>query len=101
MLCPPEITKILAEILRTGLLRIRALGWEQNPDRCAVEADHLHNLPTLLTDYKPALLDFYWNSERPTFIQESSPEDISAFEPLWEMLAEHVVSKPTEKVPVK
>ena len=92
MQCPPESTEILSDILRTGLLRIRALGWNQNPVRCAVEADHLHNLPALLSTFKPELLDYYWNIERISFIQQSTPEDVAGFEPLWRSLAEHVQS---------
>src|SRR5207248_763300 len=46
MQCPPEIVEIVAHILQVGLVRIRALGWQNNAGRCAVEADHLHNLPT-------------------------------------------------------
>ena len=90
MQCPPEIMKILAAILRTGLLRIRSLGWNENPERCAIEADHLHNLPALLADFKPELLDYYWTCERPSFIQQCSSEGVTGFEPLWEALANHV-----------
>ena len=90
MQCPAEIAEILGEILRIGLLRIRVLGWNQDPDRCAIEADHLHNLPVLLSDYKPGLLDYYWTAERTAFMEQSSREDISQFEPLWQALANHL-----------
>jgi hypothetical protein len=36
------------QILRIGLLRIRAFGEEGLADRCAIEADHLHNLPEIV-----------------------------------------------------
>jgi hypothetical protein len=87
MQCPPEIAEIVCEILRTGLLRIRALG---DAHRCALEADHLHNLPTLLANYKPELLDFYLRVERAGFIERSAPEVVEAFEPMWQSLAKHV-----------
>jgi hypothetical protein len=90
MQCPPELGGILAEIITTGLLRIRAQGSMENAERCAVEADHLHNLPELLAEYKPELLDFYWRVERVVFIRRSAREDTAAFEPLWAALAEHV-----------
>ena len=89
MQCPPEIAELVCEILRTGLLRIRALG---DGDRCAVEADHLHNLPGLLANYKPELLDFYWRVERESFIKRSPPEDVQAFEPVWNALAKHLTA---------
>ena len=98
MQCPPEIAAIVCEILRTGLLRIRARA---AADRCAfLEADHLHNLPDLLANYKPELLDFYWRVERVGFVERSKPEDIRAFEPMWNALAKHVPS-PTSYVPRK
>jgi hypothetical protein len=87
MRCPPEIAEIVCEILRTGLLRIRFLA---NASRSVVEADHLHNLPGLLADYKPELLDYYWEVERPRFIEHSTPEDVRSFEPLWNALVKHV-----------
>jgi hypothetical protein len=90
MPCPPEITEILTAILTTGLLRIRAWCWGDDPARCTLEADHLHNLPGLLANYKLELLDYYWQVERPCFIERSSPEDIAAFEPLWQALEKHV-----------
>ena len=99
MQCPPEILKTLTDILYTGLLRIRALGWSQNAARCAVEADHLHNVPALLADYKPELLDFYWRVQRVEFIRESSYEEVARYEPLWNALAEHVVSRKDSAVP--
>ena len=87
MQCPPEIAEIVCEILRTGLLRIRALG---DADRCTLEADHLHNLPGLLVNYKPELLDYYWQVERVGFVACSTPEDVQGFEPLWRVLAKYV-----------
>jgi hypothetical protein len=89
MQCPHEILEIVCEILRTGLLRIRAL---RDPERSMIEADHLHNLPALLADYKPELLDFYWKIERVCFIQRSTAEESRGFELLWNALAEHLHS---------
>jgi hypothetical protein len=93
--------EIVCDILRMGLLRIRALDWNQNPGRCAVEADHLHNLPGLLSSFKPELLDYYWNIERISFIQQSSRDDVAGFEPLWQSLAEHIHSGKDEVVAAK
>src|SRR5438046_1138707 len=93
MQCPPEIAEILCEILRTGLLRIRAL---RDADRSTLEADHLHNLPGLLANYKPELLDYYWRVERVGFVERSTPEDVQGFEPLWNILAKHVTSPKSE-----
>jgi hypothetical protein len=87
MQCPHEIAGILCEILRTGLLHLRARA---DADRCALEADHLHNLPGLLANFKPELLDYYWRVERAGFVERSTPEDVQSFEPLWKALAKHM-----------
>jgi hypothetical protein len=98
MQCPPEIAEIVCEILRTGLLRIRAFGWDRNPERCALEADHLHNLPDLLVDYKPELLDYYWSVERACLIERSTRQHVEGFEPLWKALAKHVTPGESEAI---
>jgi hypothetical protein len=91
MQCPPEIANIVAEIITTGVLRIRALGLNSGgAERCAVEADHIHNLPRLLSHFKPELLDYYWHAERLAFIRQSTAEKVEGFEPLWNALAPHV-----------
>jgi hypothetical protein len=96
MNCPPEVAEIILAILRTGLARIRALAWSGESGRCAVEADHLHNLPVLLANYSPDLLRFYWDVERMSFVNESQKQDVVAFEEHWKRLASLV---PAEAVP--
>ena|SRR5437773_1235522 len=86
MNCPPEIAEILLAILRTGLLRIRALSWSNDSRRCAVEADHLHNLPSLLTDFSLDRLQYYWDAERVGYLSQSTKEEVVLFEPDWKRL---------------
>jgi hypothetical protein len=85
-----EIAEILAEILTTGLLRIRALGWDGNAARCAIESDHIHNLPDLMVHYSPERLAYYWDVERPSYISQTSAPDLTVWEPLWQQLNEHI-----------
>lgn len=87
MTCPPEIADVVREILKTGLLRIRASAWSGDSRRCAIEADHLHNLPDLLADYSAERLEYYLEAERAGFVGQSTPEQAAAFEPLWKRLA--------------
>jgi hypothetical protein len=87
MQCPPEVAVIICEILRIGLLRIRSLN---DAERCMLEADHLHNLPDLLANFRPDLLDFYWNVERVCFIEQSTSMDVADFESSWQALTKHV-----------
>lgn len=88
--CPPEIAEVLLAMLETGLLRIRALAWSGQADRCAIEADHLHNLPGLLADYSPERLHYYWDVERVSYIDQDSEDQCEGWGPLWQRLYPHV-----------
>lgn len=68
------------------MLRIRASGWAGDSARCAIEADHLHNLPSLLRDYSPARLNYYWEAERSRYMAQSTEADCALFKPLWDEL---------------
>src|SRR5438067_2078010 len=86
MRCPLEISEIVLKILETGLLRLRSLGWSGQADRCAIEADHIHNLPSLLSDFSPERLVYYWDSERPAYIAQLPEEQRGGWELLWQRL---------------
>jgi hypothetical protein len=65
-----------------GLLSIRAHTGDR--ERCIAEADHLHNIPTLLQNTeKNELHHYYWNVERPSFIRQSKPDWLNGFQQLW------------------
>jgi hypothetical protein len=83
MNCPPEIARILLEILGAASLRIRAAGWAGDASRCAVEADHIHNLPALLADYSGEGLAYYWQVEKPAFERQCGDGELAHFQPLW------------------
>ncbi|HEV3117193.1 MAG TPA: hypothetical protein VGY58_09085 [Gemmataceae bacterium] len=85
MTCPPEIASVIVDILRTGLLSIRSAAWAGDAQRCAIEADHIHNLPDLLNNYSDELLSFYWHVSREAFIKET-PGELSSLQPLWQRL---------------
>ena len=86
MSCEEEIKRLLLNTLRTGILRIRAFGWDHLADRCAVEADHIHNLAGLVLSPRLELLNYYGDIEHPTFIKRVS--DSGVFEPHWLRLGE-------------
>ena len=89
MQCPPEIAELVSEILRLGILRIRNLS-RQDADFCFLEADHLHNLPSLLLDYSQERLDYYWYAERVSCLKWLPAEQTQGFEPLWQSLGNYV-----------
>jgi hypothetical protein len=97
MTCPPDVARVLLQILQVAVLRIRAGGWEGDGPRCAAEADHVHNLPALLMDYSDELLRFYWQVERPSFMKRCRPADLEGYEPLWAELAELVSARGSSK----
>jgi predicted RNase H-like HicB family nuclease len=84
MTCPPEIASILLQMMMMGFVRIRSLA--NDPARCLVLSDHLHNLPELVRNFSPSLLSYYWDVERPCFIRQAVEEDRKTFEPFWEEL---------------
>jgi hypothetical protein len=78
--------EIYCDILYWGLINIRSHA--NDAERCAAEADHLHNIPELLRHFdNEELHRFYWNAMRPSFIGQSKPEWLGRFEQLWEELA--------------
>jgi hypothetical protein len=87
MTCPVKIADVLLEILQNALLVIRASGWNDDAARCAHHADHVHNLPSLLADYTPDRLRYYWDVERKAFVKQSDLASIASYTPMWERLA--------------
>lgn len=84
MNCPDEIADILLQIIQNGILKARC-GWRDG-ERAAIEADHIHNLPSLLRDYKPELLTFYWRVERTCYLRQRKLENAEEFDDLWNLL---------------
>jgi len=79
-----QISEILARILRTGLLRIRAQGAHGMAAQCSLEADHLHNLPDLILQPRLDLLRYYFNIERTAFLSEAA--NVEQFSEDWNSL---------------
>jgi hypothetical protein len=85
MNCPPEIEDAVLTILKLGILHARSSGWEGDASRCALESDHVHNLPDLLSNFSLESLRYYYEVERPLYA-ERNPEGARLFEPHWETL---------------
>jgi hypothetical protein len=88
-----ELRSIVANLLRIGLLRIRVFGWSGQADLCAIEADHLHNLPRLTQEANLKWLRYYYDLSRPSFIKRAvKPEE---FEQDWKRLGEILAEVPS------
>ncbi len=89
MNCPDELLDALAEVLATAVLRIRAAAYQNDSARCAVEADHVHNLPTLLRRCHIDRVRFYWNTERTSFLEQSPGIDTAGFQAAWNTISRY------------
>ena len=87
MFCPYDIAEVIAELLSEGLMRVRAFARPGQEKRCFVEADHLHNLPHIINDFKVERLQYYWDVERPLFARSIPANETQDLAPLWEELA--------------
>jgi hypothetical protein len=87
-----EIRRVLTEILYQGLLRIRSAAFQQDSATCYAEADHLHNLPRLIADFREDLLSFYCEAERASFLSAGG-SPVSYLE-LWSQLDSLRASRP-------
>ena len=92
MNCPPMIADVFLDILREGILWIRGTD---NSELATLLADHLHNIPSMLKDYHPELLKFYWEIERPSFIRrcEEAGFNKAGFEPQWQCLQNWIANQ--------
>ena len=96
MNCPSDIAEIVTSIIQAGILNIRAFGGAGDCRRCAIEADHIHNLPDILGHYSQEQLKYYWEVERPSFMSQVGEADLAGFEPLWNKLECHVAGEPEQ-----
>lgn len=81
--------EILLAIIKTAFLNIRCLGEAGRAVECAVEADHVHNIPELLATEDEAKYQYYWDIERLEYLRrlsQAEPGCRASFEPLWEEL---------------
>jgi hypothetical protein len=86
MTCPAPIVELILDILSAGLLECRVSGWSGDAESCAGLADYLHNLPSLLADYKPELLRFHLDVEAPSFATRLDSERIRFWQSKWDRL---------------
>ncbi len=82
-----ELEAVVLKIIEHGLLNIRVLGFSKGDAKaCAIEADHLHNLPSLVQNCSAESLRYYLDVCRPAYIQAVGVDAVKALTPLWEQL---------------
>jgi len=91
-----EIICILLDILRDALLRIRSLGMQGHAKECSIEADHVHNLPTLIKNLDRNQLLFYFNVEKEIFLRDSTT-NVNQYQLLWSKLADLIQKEETNE----
>jgi hypothetical protein len=64
-----ERDKLYLQILTYGLIRLREAARAGDSDYCAVEADHLHNLPSLLGEPNELRHEYYFEKERTLYLE--------------------------------
>jgi hypothetical protein len=89
---PPIVQTSLLTILKIGLLNIRYYADGRNLERCAIEANHLHNIPGLLEKFSIDLLKFYIDVERTQYIRETKDQVLEEIRDAWTELT-HWLSK--------
>ena len=100
MNCPEEIADVILNIICYGILNARATAWSNDAERSACEADHIHNLPDLLSEYSRAKLDYYWDIERPCYLsclQRAGVGNLTGFLEDWNKLKEIVPDLKSEE----
>jgi hypothetical protein len=79
----------ICDILYTAAISIRTAANAGDARYCAVEANHVHNLPSLLKAYSAERLRYYLDAEVPRYLDQlaqfpdSNPR---AFEKFWDKL---------------
>ena len=92
MNCPEEVAEALLQIIHRAVLYIRVAGWQHDAAYCALEADHIHNLPGLILNYSRDNLKYYLDIERPGSIErvKEVSGNAEAFQAQWQRLEQFV-----------
>ena len=99
--CPDEVANAVTEILRRSLLRVRNAAGAGDAALCFIEADHVHNLPSLLANYSEEVLRFYLEVEREAYQRQVErhaarhvdQRDVSEMRGAWDQLERYLNSR--------
>ena len=65
--CPEPLRQAFLDLLTGTQLHIR--GESRDARLCFALSDHMHNVPATLAGFRPELLRYYWEVERPCFLR--------------------------------
>ena len=82
-------SKALLNILQYGLLKIRKYAWEGNSEACAIEADHIHDIPAVLLSNHMDMLEHYLRIHVARYRSQVGADGILTFERFWNELEKH------------
>ena len=88
-----ERDEIYRQILHIGLNELRDAAVNGRIQYCAVEAEHLHNIPSLIGEPNELRHDYYFDAERAYYLErvERSEEIefmLGRYAELWQQLEE-------------
>lgn len=70
MKCPDDICQHLLQVLSIGVRNIRVCCERRQYERCGYEADHIHNIPTLIEDFSLDRLAYYVEVEAAEYLRQ-------------------------------
>jgi hypothetical protein len=66
-------------LLRFGLIWVRDLAWSGRIDLCEIEADHLHNIPSLIGETSEDRHTYYLDVERGLYLERLHALEVTEF----------------------
>lgn len=78
--------KYLLRILSSGILNVRILSEQGDSKNIFFEADHIHNLPSLLESRSSKMLSYYLDVEVPIYRKKGIFKDSAEFLECWKEL---------------
>jgi len=86
---PKEVQQAFLKILYFTCLAIRSEA--KKPELCFAFADHAHNIPSLISNYFPDSFKYYWECERPCFIEKLQKNEFhfDLFNEHWRVIETH------------
>jgi hypothetical protein len=88
---PKDVQHAFLKILYYTCLAIRSES--KQPDFCFALSDHAHNIPSLISNYSLGAFRYYWECERPCFIEKVQIQGLPiGFEEQWKIIETHYKS---------